>query len=181
MSEAITVYAHKTAEGGWRDRCSSFRAGINPAARLGYEEAGQVIAWLFLCRRRGISAVNSVRFSFDFDDSNAAVDPYPQSASIINGDGSAVGQLVAMGLNDKQDMAGQGGNYYMARIRGVNVSAFFKLNQRGPETLRSTGWHNLPSISLAGPGALSFKFYVDDYLARTFASVALPAQSYGTV
>jgi hypothetical protein len=117
------------------------------------------------------SATNTIRFSFDFYDSNAAVAPYRQQHNLQDGTApTSSGQLVSMGLNNNLTSAAQGGNYYMARIlggaaNGGAASAYFKLNDPGAP-LRSTGWHNL-RVDIT-PAA--FTFFVDGILSETVAN-----------
>lgn len=128
------------------------------------------------------SSTNSIRYSFDFYDTNAAAEPYAQSVSLIDGDGTGSGQRVAIGLNNNLDSTIQGGNFYMAHIRGFNANVFFKLNEGGASTVRSTGWHNLAvEISFVNASMLNFKFYVDNILARTLTNVSVTLRSYDTV
>jgi hypothetical protein len=112
------------------------------------------------------SASNIISFSFDFYDSNAAASPYRQYANLQDGAASAAGQLVSMGLNNNLTSAADGGNYYMARILGIDggtgSGAYFKLNNAG-SPLRSTGWHNL-RVDITN---LMFYFYVDGFLAQS--------------
>jgi hypothetical protein len=122
-----------------------------------------------------------VTFSIDYYDSSAAAAPYRQIASLIDGAGSSSGQLISLGMNNNHTTATDGGNYYMARILGVAggtnaVSAFFKLNDGGAGTLRSTGWHNLKVVV----SDTDFKFYVDGILAKTIAN-AVTLRSYNLV
>jgi hypothetical protein len=137
------------------------------------------------------SALNAITFGFDFYDSNAAASPYRQISSLIDGAGSASGQLVSLGMNNNQSSTASGGNYYMARILGYTVPTvdpdggpnesytgsgiFFKLNDYGVG-LRSTGWHNL-SVTITDT---AFKFYVDGLLAETVAN-AVTLRSYDIV
>jgi hypothetical protein len=115
------------------------------------------------------SASNIIRFSFDFYDTDANADPYRQYANLQDGAANASGMLVSMGLNNNLLKAADGGNYYMARILGVDggtgVSAYFKLNDAGAP-LRSNGWHNL-RVDIS---ATDFKFYVDGILSQTIAN-----------
>lgn len=126
--------------------------------------------------------LNLIRFSIDFFDSNAAAAPYRQVVQLIDGAGSASGQLVSLGMNNNQSITNSGGNFYMARILGYTVpttadpdggpaesvggaGAFFKLNDTGVG-LRTTGWHNL-AVEITN---VDFKFYVDGLLAETVAN-----------
>ncbi|QDT75180.1 PEP-CTERM sorting domain-containing protein [Lacipirellula limnantheis] len=127
-----------------------------------------------------VSGSNIVSFSFDFYDSNAALAPYRQFANLQDGASpTSTGQLVSMGLNNNLTSAADGGNYYMARILGLDggtgASAYFKLNNAGAP-LRSTGWHNL-RVDISD---LVFNFYVDGFLAQTIANTGT-ARSYETV
>jgi hypothetical protein len=117
-----------------------------------------------------IASDTVIRFSLDFYDSNAAVSPFRHHSNLQDGTGaSASGQLVALGMNNNQLAAWNGGNYYMGRILGYNPNeqgatgsgAFFKLNAPGAP-LRSTGWHNL-AVEISDA---DFRFYVDGILAE---------------
>jgi hypothetical protein len=139
------------------------------------------------------SALNAISFSFDFYDSNSASAPYREFSSLIDGAGSAGGQLISMGLNNNQLATDSGGNYYMARILGLTTTAvdpdggpnevaagvgsgvFFKLNDYGVG-LRSTGWHNL-AVTITDT---TFSFYVDGLLAETVANT-VTLRSYDSV
>ena len=139
------------------------------------------------------SALNAITFSFDFYDSNAGASPYRQVCQLIDGAGSASGQLVSLGMNNNQSSADSGGNYYMARILGYTptavdpdggpnesagglaAGAFFKLNDYGVG-LRSTGWHNL-AVTFTDT---VFSFYVDGLLAETVANT-FTLRSYDAV
>jgi hypothetical protein len=139
------------------------------------------------------SALNAVSFSFNFYDSNAGASPYRQVSSLIDGAGSASGQLVSLGLNNNQSSSDGGGNYYMARILGYTVTtspdpdggsadsgtlgagAFFKLNDYGVG-LRSTGWHNL-GVTITDT---TFSFFVDGVLAESVANT-VTLRSYDSV
>jgi hypothetical protein len=139
------------------------------------------------------AAANLIFFSFDFYDSNAAASPYRQVSSLIDGAGSASGQLVSLGMNNNQLSTDSGGNYYMARILGYTVTtsadpnggpaesgtlgagAFFKLNDYGVG-LRSTGWHNL-AVKITDT---AFNFFVDGALAETVANT-FTLRSYDSV
>lgn len=123
------------------------------------------------------SALSSITFSFDFYDGNAAASPYRSHSNLQDGTApGSYGQLIAMGLNNNQTSAANGGNYYMARILGYNpnetgattAGSFFKLND-GLAPLRSTGWHNLAVVITD----LDFKFYVDGILSETVAQGGL--------
>lgn len=120
-------------------------------------------------------AGNAIRFAFMFYDSNASAAPYRQFSNLQDGAAPTLtGQLVSMGLNNNLTSAAEGGNYYMARILGVNGSAYFKLNNPG-SPLRSTGWHNLAVIITN----TDYKFYVDGFLAKTQPNTA--PRSYETL
>jgi len=137
------------------------------------------------------SALNQVTFSIDFYDSNAAASPYRQVSSLIDGAGSASGQLISLGMNNNQLSSSSGGNYYMARILGYTVPTvdpdggpdesytgsgiFFKLNDYGVG-LRSTGWHNL-TVKITDT---AFNFFVDGLLAETVSNT-LTLRSYDSV
>lgn len=126
------------------------------------------------------SPSNIIRFSFDFYDSNAALAPYRQFANLQDGasPGSG-GQLVSMGLNNNLSLTADGGNYYMARILGIDAGtgagAYFKLNNASAP-LRSTGWHNL-RVDISDT---TFDFYVDGILSKTVANTAT-LRSYDVV
>lgn len=108
------------------------------------------------------SPTNVIRFSFDFFDSDAAAAPYRNFANLQDSTAaSGSGQLIALGLNNTLSAAG--GNYYHARILGFNSGAFFKLDDGGASTLRSTGWHNL-AVEISDT---NFTFFVDGILAKT--------------
>jgi hypothetical protein len=123
---------------------------------------------------------NVIRFSFDFYDSNAALSPYRQYANLQDGasPGSG-GQLVSMGLNNNLSLTADGGNYYMARILGIDAGtgagAYFKLNNAAAP-LRSTGWHNL-RVDISDT---FFNFYVDGILSKTVANTTT-LRSYDVV
>ncbi len=116
------------------------------------------------------SAFASITFSFDFFDGNAAASPYRSHANLQDSTGpTSYGQLIAMGLNNNQTSAANGGNFYMARILGYTSTdtsatsgSFFKLNDVGAP-VRSDGWHNLAVVI----SDLDFKFYVDGLLSKT--------------
>lgn len=126
------------------------------------------------------SPSNIVRFSFDYYDSNAAVQPYRQYVNLQDGasPGSG-GQLVSMGLNNNLLSTAGGGNYYMARILGIDggegASNYFKLNDAGAP-LRSTGWANL-RVDISDT---NFQFFVNDTLSKTIANTAT-LRSYDVV
>lgn len=127
---------------------------------------------------------NVVRFSFDFFDSNAAINPYRQHNNLQDGAApSSSGQLIAIGLNNNQLSTANGGNFYMGRILGYTPTdtggtsgSFFKLND-DPLLLRSTGWHNL-AVEISD---LDFKFFVDGTLAKTVPQTGLTLRSYDLV
>lgn len=136
--------------------------------------------------------INTIRFSIDFFDSNAAAAPFRQVASLIDGAPTASGQLISLGLHNNQSSVNSGGNFYMARILGYTVpttadpdggpaesvggaGVFFKLNDTGVG-LRSTGWHNL-AVEITNA---DFKFYVDGLLAETVTNT-FTLRSYDTV
>lgn len=138
------------------------------------------------------SPLNAISFSFNFYDSDASASPYRQISSLIDGPGSASGQLISLGMNNNQSSANSGGNFYMARILGYTVpttadpdggpnesiggaGTFFKLNDFGVG-LRSTGWHNL-GVTITDT---AFSFYVDGVLSETVAN-AFTLRSYDTV
>lgn len=139
------------------------------------------------------SALNIIRFSIDFFDSNSAAGPQRQYASMLDGAApSGAGQLIALGMNNNQTAANSGGNFYMARILGYVVpttadpnggpsesvggsGAFFKLNDYGVG-LRSTGWHNL-AVEISDT---EFNFFVDGVLAETVANT-FTLRSYDSV
>lgn len=127
-----------------------------------------------------VSGSNIVTFSFDFYDSNASTAPYRQYANLQDGASpTSTGQLISMGLNNNLTSAADGGNYYMARVLGLDggtgASAYFKLNNPG-SPLRSTGWHNL-RVDISN---LVFNFYVDGFLAQTLTNTGA-ARSYEIV
>lgn len=84
-----------------------------------------------------------------------------------------------MGLNNNLTSAADGGNYYMARILGIDggtgVGAYFKLNDVGAP-LRATGWHNL-RVDISD---IDFRFYVDGILSQTIAN-SVTLRSYDQV
>lgn len=126
------------------------------------------------------SSLNVVAFSFDFHDSDSTAAPYRQSASLIDGAGTASGQLISLGLNNNLLASAQGGNFYMARILGYTppgqaAGDFFKLNDN-PALLRSTGWHRL-GVEVSDT---EFRFYVDGSLAKTVAN-SVTLRSYDLV
>ena len=125
------------------------------------------------------SATNIIRYSFDFYDSNAAVAPYRQYSNLQDGAANAAGMLISMGLNNNLTSAADGGNYYMARILGIDggtgSGAYFKLNNAG-SPLRSTGWHNL-RVDISN---VVFNFYVDGVLAQTIPN-SVTLRSYETL
>jgi hypothetical protein len=132
----------------------------------------------------GVAMVNTIiRFSFDFYDSDAAVNPYRQYANLQ--DGAAPGasaQLISMGLNNNQISSANGGNFYMARIlgytptdTGATAGSYFKLND-DPSLLRTTGWHNL-AVEIS---TTDFRFYVNGSLAKTVPN-ALTLRSYDVI
>jgi len=123
------------------------------------------------------AGTTALSFSFDFYDSNSALSPYRQCANLQDGASpTSSGQLVSMGLNNNLASSAEGGNFYMARILGVNASAYFKLNDN-PTLLRTTGWHNLAVVI----SQLDFKFYVDGVLAETVSQTGLTLRSYELV
>ncbi len=104
----------------------------------------------------GLLAVgNSLTYSFDFYDSNAAANPYRQYSNLQDTTApSATNQLIAMGLNNNLVSTNDGGNYYMARILGFTPTflpptsgtnpatasgAFFKLNTGVRRYVRPVG------------------------------------------
>lgn len=128
------------------------------------------------------ATTNVITFSFDFYDSNAGAAPYRQYANLQDGAIPGSGGLVAMGLNNNQTSAENGGNYYMGRILGYTPSdtggssgSFFKLNDASAP-LRSTGWHNLKVIFTHA----EFKFYVDNILSKTVTNT-VTLRSYDVV
>jgi hypothetical protein len=126
------------------------------------------------------SPSNIIRFSFDFYDSNAAAQPYRQYVNLQDG-ASPVGsgQLISMGLNNNLLSTAGGGNYYMARILGVDggegASNYFKLNDASAP-LRSTGWANL-RVDISDT---NFQFFVNDILSKTIPN-AVTLRSYDVV
>ena len=116
------------------------------------------------------SLLNLITFSFDFHDGNALASPYRSHSNLQDSTlPGSYGQLVAMGLNNNQTSAANGGNYYMGRILGYTPpdtggtsGSFFKLNDVGAP-LRSDGWHKLAVVI----SSLDFKFYVDGILSET--------------
>ena len=132
-----------------------------------------------------VSSTNVLIFSFDFFDSNAALNPYRQFANLQDSLAPASsGQLVSMGLNNNQVSTDSGGNYYMGRILGYTPTgdagaasgSYFKLNLPGAP-LRSTGWHNL-SVAISD---VDFKFYVDGILSEVVPQGAFALRSYDVV
>jgi hypothetical protein len=123
------------------------------------------------------SATNVISFSFDFFDSAPAVNPYRQYANLQAGTTAVAGFLVSMGLNNNQIATAGGGNYFQARIFGLDggagASAYFKLNGEGaplrtdvvPET---GGWVNL-RVEISDT---DFRFYVNNILSKTVANTA---------
>lgn len=115
--------------------------------------------------------ITIVRFSLDYYDTNAGVNPYRQFHNLQDGiSPTSSGQLIGLGLNNNQLSTDNGGNYYMGRILGYTPNetgatgsgAFFKLNGPGAP-LRSTGWHNL-AVEVSDT---EFRFYVDNILSET--------------
>jgi len=125
------------------------------------------------------SLLNLITFSFDFYDSNAGVAPYRQYANLQDGVATGNGQLISLGLNNNLSSAADGGNYYMARVVGIDggtgAGAYFKLNDPAAP-LRSTGWHNL-RVDITD---VDFKFYVDGILSQTVAN-SVTLRSYDHV
>lgn len=123
------------------------------------------------------AADNTVTFSFDFYDTDSAANPYRQYANLQDGTGpSGSGQLISMGLNNNLITTADGGNFYMARILGVNAGAYFKLNDN-PSLTRSTGWHNL-SVTISD---VDFRFFVDGSLAEVVPQGTNILRSYDVV
>jgi hypothetical protein len=138
-----------------------------------------------------LSVGDSIAFSFDFYDSNAAASPYRQFSEMRNKPGTSSNQLIAMGLNNNLSSSAEGGNYYMARLlfpsttptnpNGGANNAFFKLNFAGAP-LRSTGWHNLKTVISENSSLnLDFKFYVDSILANQALNVGGTHRNYDEV
>ncbi|MEA2710307.1 MAG: hypothetical protein QOF78_2908 [Phycisphaerales bacterium] len=102
-----------------------------------------------------------IEWSFRFFDSDSTAGAYRQYSEIIDGAGSGVGQLIALGLNNNIVS-----NHYMVRVLGSDagsgVSAFAKLDGAGVPT-RTTGWHELKAV-IKGSSA---DFYVDGFLSKT--------------
>ncbi len=139
-----------------------------------------------------------VIWSFDFFDSNAAVNPARNYLNLQDGTApSLTGQLVSMGLNNNQVSSNSGGNFYMARILGFSpvaidpdggpnelvtgTSQYFKLNDFGVG-LRSTGWHNLKVIIASDDNvAQDYYFYVDGQLAERVLNIGTAIRSYDNV
>ena len=126
------------------------------------------------------SSGNVIVFSIDFFDSNAAAAPYRQSVSLVDGAGTASGQLIALGLNNNLSSSAQGGNFFMARIVGYTPPGqasgdFFKLND-DPLLLRTTGWHNL-RVEISD---VEFRFFVDGSLAEVVPNT-VTVRSYDSV
>jgi hypothetical protein len=133
------------------------------------------------------SPTNSLRFSFDFYDSNGAAFPYRQISTIVDSAAATSGGgLISMGLDNTMDQNAQGGNFYFGRILGVSVNggasgAVFKMNDN-PALLRSTGWHNLAvEISFNTATTLNYKFFVDNQLAETVNNVTVTNRSFDTI
>ncbi|MEO6436381.1 MAG: PEP-CTERM sorting domain-containing protein [Tepidisphaeraceae bacterium] len=126
------------------------------------------------------SAGAPIEFSFDFYDADDSLSPFRQQSNLQDSPASASGQLISMGLNNNQASAGDGGNFYMARILGYDggtgLSAYFKLNQ-GSAPLRSTGWHNLKAVLTN----TDIKFYVDNILSATEVTAVQATRSYDLV
>lgn len=126
------------------------------------------------------SSSNVIVFSIDFFDSNAGAAPYRQSVSLVDGAGTASGQLISLGLNNNLSSSAQGGNFFMARIVGYTPPGqasgdFFKLND-DPLLLRTTGWHNL-KVEITDT---EFRFFVDGSLAETVPNT-VTIRSYDSV
>lgn len=147
------------------------------------------------------STSNTIVFSFDFYDSNAAAAPYRQFSEMRDGGGTGTGQLIAMGLNNNQLLSWSGGNFFMARILGYTPTVadpdggpdeggtpgsgtYFKLNDFANSPLRTTGWHNLQVMIGTDDGASAdFEFYVDGILAERVSNVGTAAtfRSYDAI
>jgi hypothetical protein len=136
------------------------------------------------------SVSNTITWSFAFYDSNSALSPYREYANLQDTTAPAgSGQLISMGLNNNLSSANDNGNYYMARILGYTPTfegtgnpaptsgAYFKLNDGGASTLRSTGWHNLKVLI----DDSNFNFYVDGVLAKTISQTGLTLRSYDNI
>jgi hypothetical protein len=127
-------------------------------------------------------------WSFDFFDSAPAGNPQRNHSQLL--DTSPLGtfnQQIIVGLNNNQNSAQSGGQYYMARISGyvvpltpdpdggpsesVGGNVFFKLNDfTAPH--RTAGWHNLKTIISTDDGASTdYEFYVDGVLAERVSNV----------
>lgn len=150
-----------------------------------------------------IDTANTIVFSFDFYDSNAAAAPYRQHSNLQDGTAAtATGQIIGMGLNNNQGTSASGGNFFMARILGytptlvdpdggpnedvaLSAGMFFKLNDfPGESPLRSTGWHNLQVMISTDDGASAdFEFYVDGIFAERVSNVGTAAtlRSYDAI
>lgn len=128
------------------------------------------------------SPTQSITFSIDFYEYNAAASPARNHSNLQDGEApGSYAQLIALGQNNNLLSAQDGGNYYMARILGhtpvflpptsgpanpaPSSGAFFKLNDPGAP-LRSNGWHNL-AVTISDT---NFKFYVDGILSKTVAN-----------
>jgi len=145
----------------------------------------------------------NVVWSFDFFDSAPAASPFRQSSNLQDGTaGSGSNQLVSMGLNNNQSATNSGGNYYMARIVGYDVTAaaadpdggpaetvggvapYFKLNDFATSPLRSAGWHNLKVVISTDDGlSTDYAFFVDNILAERVSNIGTAAtiRSYETI
>ena len=143
-----------------------------------------------------------ITWSFDFYDSAPTGSPQRNYVNLQDTTApGATNQLIAMGFNNNQSGANSGGQFYMARILGYNVTtdpdpdggpaesgtlgagAFFKLNDFGAGA-RSLGWHNL-KVQISTDDGLStdFAFYVDNVLAERVNNVGTAAsiRSYDNI
>jgi hypothetical protein len=145
-------------------------------------------------------------WSFDFWESAPAALPRPFYATLQTSempDGSQMGQIVSMGLNNNQFQDDSGGNFFMASIsgyahaaddpdggpdehvNGTTSGAFFKLNDegigiRGDEN-NPPEWHNLKLVISTSDGVnADHEYYVDGALAETVMGVG-PLQQYGVI
>jgi hypothetical protein len=128
-----------------------------------------------------VTSTSILRFSVNFYDSNASINPYREYTNLQDGASPAgSAQLISLGLNNNLVSTNDGGNYYMARILGYTPTfapptngtnpatasgAYFKLNDSGAP-LRSTGWHQL-AVEIS---PTEFRFYVDGILSETVAN-----------
>ena len=156
----------------------------------------------------GVGPTDKLVFSYDFYDAITG-NPQRNFANLndqFNDSGAEFGpsgnnQLISMGLNNNQLANVSGGNYYMARIVGYNLTApatdpdggpneegtlgtapFFKLNDFANSPTRSIGWHNLKVELTRNPTAgMDYNFYVDGIHAERVTGVGTTFRNYDTV